>query len=63
MQEVFLNHVPLYNGVLTHPIEFTDGHWTPSDRPGWGTDIKEDVIAKYPPSEYTVVESEPYRQF
>lgn len=63
MQELFLNHLPLYNEVLTHPIEIKDGYWTPSDRPGWGTDINEDVIAKYPPSEYTVIDSEPYRRF
>lgn len=63
MQEVFINHLALYNKVLTHPIEFIDGHWTPSQRPGWGTDLNEEVIRQYPPSEYTVVESEPYREF
>ena len=63
MQEVFLNHMDLYNEVLTNPIEFVDGDWIPSDQPGWGTDINEDVIEKYPRSDYTVIQSEPYKQF
>jgi hypothetical protein len=31
--------------------------------PGWGTDLDDAVLAKYPPSEFTPVESEPYKEF
>jgi galactonate dehydratase len=63
MQEVFLNFLPRYNEVLTKPIEIVDGHCTPPDGPGWGTDLREDVLRQYPPGPYTPVESEPYRKF
>jgi galactonate dehydratase len=63
MQEVFLNFLPRYNEVLTQPIEIVDGHCTPPDGPGWGVDLREDVLAKYPPVPFTPVESEPYREF
>ena len=63
MQEVFLNFLPRYNEVLTRPIQIVDGHCTPPDGPGWGVELREDVLRKYPPVSYTPVESEPYLEF
>lgn len=35
--------------LLTHPIHVKDGYITvPSDRPGWGTDLNYDELAKHP---------------
>lgn len=35
--------------ILTHPLEAHNGYLTvPSDRPGWGTDLNYDEIAKHP---------------
>ena len=63
MQELFLNSVDLYQEVLTNPIEIADGYATPPAGPGWGTDIDDAVLAKYPPSDFVPIESEPYQAF
>ena len=63
MQELFISLVDLYNEVLTQPLVIKDGHCTPPDGPGWGTEINEEVMKKYPPGKYTPIESEPYTQF
>jgi len=63
MQEIFLRSIDRYNEVLTRPIEVIDGYCVPPEGPGWGVELKEDVLAKYPPVDYTPVESEPYVQF
>lgn len=63
MQEIFVNYLPRYSEVLTNPIVIKDGYCSLPEGPGWGTDIKEDVLAKYPPAPYTPIESEPYRKF
>ena len=63
MQELFVNLLDLYNEVLTEPLKVKDGHCTPPEGPGWGTDIKEDVLEKYPSIEYTPIDSEPYTPF
>jgi galactonate dehydratase len=35
--------------ILTHPLQAQDGYLTvPDDRPGWGTDLNYDEIARYP---------------
>ena len=31
--------------------------------PGWGVDLREDVLARYPPVPCTPVASEPYQEF
>jgi L-alanine-DL-glutamate epimerase-like enolase superfamily enzyme len=49
--------------VLTNPIEIADGYATPPAGPGWGTDIDDAVLAKYPPSDFVPIESEPYQAF
>ncbi len=51
IQEFFYPYLDKYNEVLTEPIEYQDGFLSIPDRPGLGTDIREDVIAKYPPVE------------
>jgi L-alanine-DL-glutamate epimerase-like enolase superfamily enzyme len=60
---VFLNFLPRYNEVLTEPIEIMDGHCTLPDGPGWGVELREDALAKYPPVPFTPVESDPYGEF
>lgn len=63
MQEIFLQSIPLYNEVLTQPIEVIDGHCMPPEGPGWGVELREDVMEKNPPKPFTPVESEPYVAF
>ena len=55
MQEVFINFLPLYNDVLTEPIVIEDGQMKMPEGPGWGTDIREDVIEAHPPMEHSPV--------
>jgi galactonate dehydratase len=63
MQELFLNSIEEYDEVLTNPIPIEDGYAKPPDGPGWGTDIDDEALKKYPPSELTPVDSEPYSDF
>lgn len=63
MQELFLNSLPYYQEVLTNPLIIEDGYATPPSGPGWGTDLDDAVLAKYPPAEFTPVDSEPYLGF
>lgn len=37
--------------IFTHPPVIEDGMLVLPDRPGWGTDINEDALAKYPPND------------
>ena len=57
MQEYILRFEDRYNEMLTRPIEVVDGHCTPPAGPGWGVDLREDVIARYPPKNYNPVSS------
>ncbi len=64
MQEIFVSSINRYNEVLTQPIEVIDGHCVPPAGPGWGVELREDVIReKYPPKQFTPIESEPYLEF
>lgn len=63
MQEIFLNMIELYNEVLTESLEINDGRCHLNDKPGWGYDLKEEIVNKYPPTNYIPVESEPYSPF
>ena len=63
MQEIFLSSIERYNEVLTQPIEVMDGYCTPPEGPGWGVDLQEDVLAKYPPVPFTPIESDHYKAF
>ncbi len=62
-QELFLNAIEEYDDVLTNPILIEDGYGTPPEGPGWGTNIDDEKLKKYPPSELTPIESEPYLDF
>jgi galactonate dehydratase len=63
MQELFLNSLDLYQELLTKPLIIEDGYGAPPAGPGWGTDLDDAVLARHPPSEFTPVESEPYKAF
>lgn len=63
MQEIFVSSIGLYNKVLTRPIEVLDGHCVPPEGPGWGVELREDVIEQHPPKLFTPIESEPYVEF
>ncbi len=63
MQEIFVDFLPLYGEILTNPPQIENGYCTLPPGPGWGTDIREEVVRQYPPVPYTPVESEPYQQF
>ncbi|MCC9077221.1 galactonate dehydratase [Litorilinea aerophila] len=63
MQELFINHLDRYNEVLDRPLQIVDGACIVPDGPGWGVDLREEVIRRYPPLDFTPVESEPYRDF
>jgi galactonate dehydratase len=63
MQEIFVSFIERYQEVLTNPIDISDGHATVPSGPGWGADIDLDVLAKYPPADFTQVDSEPYLDF
>jgi len=51
IQEFFHPYLERYNEVLTEPIVCRDGHLEIPSGPGLGADIREDVVAKYPPVE------------
>ena len=55
MQEIFLNFLPIYQQMLTVPIEVEDGYARLPEGPGWGTDIREEVIRDHPPLPYSPV--------
>lgn len=63
MQELFLNSLPYYQEVLTNPLIIENGYGTPPAGPGWGTDLDDAVLAKYPPSDYIPIDDEPYKSF
>jgi galactonate dehydratase len=63
MQEIFVSFIERYQEVLTNPIDISDGHATVPSGSGWGADIDLDVLAKYPPTDFTQVDSEPYLDF
>ena len=62
-QEIFVSFLDRYEAVLTNQIPIHDGFATPPVGPGWGTDIDEEALKEFPPSEYTPVDSEPYTEF
>ena len=63
MQEIFVSSIDRYNKVLTQPIEVIDGHCVPPEGPGWGVDLRENVMEQHPPKSFTPIESEPYVEF
>ena len=63
MQEIFVSFIERYQELLTSPIDISDGYATVPSGPGWGADIDLDVMAKYPPTDFAQVDSEPYLDF
>jgi len=63
MQEIFVSFLERYQEILTSPIDITDGHATVPSGPGWGADIDLEQLAKYPPTDFVQVDSEPYLDF
>ena len=63
MQELFLNSLALYDELLTEPIVISDGYAAPPNGPGWGADLEDTALAKYPPAASTPVDSEAYTEF
>ena len=51
IMEIDIDDVPWKDELVTHPIEIRDGHLILSDRPGWGTDVNEKVVAAHPPKQ------------
>ncbi len=63
MQEIFVSFVQRYNELLTNPLVIENGYARPPEGPGWGTDMDEDAIRRYPPVDYRPIESEPYNAY
>ena len=62
-QEIFVSFVARYRELLTSPILIADGHACPPAGPGWGAELREDMLSQYPPVDFKQVESEPYGTF
>ncbi|MBR91624.1 MAG: galactonate dehydratase [Dehalococcoidia bacterium] len=62
-QEIFVSFLDKYRKVLTNDINIQDGYASISEEPGWGTDINEESLKEFPPSDYIPIESEPYTDF
>ena len=63
LQEIFVSFIDRYREVLTNPINIEDGSATVPDGPGWGADIDTEALTKYPATDFTQIESEPYLDF
>ena len=63
LQEIFVSFIDRYKEVLTNPINIEDGLATVPDGPGWGADLDTEALAKYPATDFTQIESEPYLDF
>ena len=63
MQEIFVSFVDRYEEILTAQIDISDGHARVPDGPGWGAELDLEALAKYPPTDFTQVDSEPYLAF
>ena len=46
--EIDLDDIPWKGELLSHPLEIEDGQLVVPDRPGWGADIVESVVAAHP---------------
>jgi galactonate dehydratase len=49
IMETDIDRVAWDHELFTHVPEFRDGHLILPDRPGWGTEPVEEMLAKYPP--------------
>jgi L-alanine-DL-glutamate epimerase-like enolase superfamily enzyme len=48
IMETDVDDVPWKDELVTHPPEIEAGHLRIPDRPGWGADLNEQVLAKHP---------------
>ena len=49
IMEYDVDEVPWRNDLVTHPPQIENGQIVVPTRPGWGTDINEDVVRAHPP--------------
>ncbi|MEM7020408.1 MAG: mandelate racemase/muconate lactonizing enzyme family protein [Pseudomonadota bacterium] len=49
IMEIDIDDVAWKDDLVTHPPVIENGELVLSDRPGWGTDLNEDVIKQHPP--------------
>ena len=63
MQEIFVSFIGRYNELLSQPLVIEDGRIRPPDGPGWGADIDETALARFPTTEFDQISSEPYLTF
>lgn len=49
IMEIDIDDVPWKDDLVTNPPVIRDGHFMIPDRPGWGTDINEEVVRAHPP--------------
>jgi galactonate dehydratase len=47
IMEIDIDDVPWKDDLITEPLEISDGHLTIPDRPGWGADLNEKVLAEH----------------
>ena len=48
IMEYEADDVPWMGDFFTHPCVVENGELVLSDRPGWGTDVNEEALRKYP---------------
>ena len=48
MQELVVPRLGVYNDLLTEPLVVEDGYFRLPEGPGWGVDIDDDALARYP---------------
>ncbi|QMW24451.1 mandelate racemase/muconate lactonizing enzyme family protein [Sandaracinobacteroides saxicola] len=61
IHERFLTDWPGRQAILTHSLETVDGHMLVPDRPGLGTDLLLDEIARHPPGTNIAADSAKHR--
>jgi galactonate dehydratase len=52
IMEIDIDDVPWKDDLVTHPPVIRDGQFLIPDRPGWGTDINEEVVRAHPPKRH-----------
>jgi len=49
IMEIDVDRLPWDGELFTHAPEFVDGHFAVPDRPGWGTEPREEALRAHPP--------------
>jgi L-alanine-DL-glutamate epimerase-like enolase superfamily enzyme len=47
IMEIDIDDVPWKDDLITHRLQIVDGHLQIPDRPGWGADLNESVLAEH----------------